>query len=113
MGSKTSSHHHPAEDAHGAGHGAAEETEEQRQDRARSAEVELAWGRRLRLPGAILALCLGAVSLAWLASLGHSAPEMSWTWLLLLLFAFSWALALARGGTADVPEPAAPPAPHH
>lgn len=110
---KTSSSSHPAEDSHGGGHAAAEETEEQRADRLHAAEVELAWGRALRVPGAVVALLLGAVCLAWLASLGHSAPAMSWSWLLLLLFAFSWALALARGGRPEAPEVPAAGSGHH
>ena len=113
MGKTSSSSHHPAEDSHGGGHAVAEETEEQRADRLHAAEVELAWGRALRLPGAVLALLLGAVALAWLASLGHSAPEMSWSWLLLLLFAFTWAMALARGGRPEAPESQAASSGHH
>lgn len=109
---KSSSSHPPADKGHGhghaahghdAGHGhaAPAETPEQRADRERSEAVLQAWAKRLRAPAALLALITGAVSLGWLASLGSSAPVMSWTWLFLLVPAFVWTLAIARGGEAE------------
>lgn len=99
---------HHADAGHG-GHHAPVETAEMKADRARSAEIAQIWAKALSKPGALIALVFGSLSLAWLASLSRSAPELAWTWLLVMVLAFAWGLALARGGCAGAEE-AEPPA---
>ena len=99
MGQSKSSSHPPdeAHDHHAARHAAPVETEEQQQDRLKSAAVQHAWSRRFARPAALLAIVSAGLSLAYLGTLCRHAPSMNWPWLLTWLLALTWFLALARG----------------
>ena len=76
---------HPPTDHHDGAHPEPAETAEQRADRERSARVEEAWVRALKIPGMAIAL--------------------------VFVLLFAWGLSLARdAGAPEAEPPAAPPA---